>query len=127
MEALLVEKIGSGIIWYLICKVANKDKLILIIQTSMRLFFTRKELKLRRKRTIAGIVCLALVAGIYWILTRPHKVEPEVPTVIVEPAERDNVEIFGEYVGRIRAQQFVEVRARVEGYLEVCSLPRGRM
>ena len=48
----------------------------------MRLFFTRKELKLRRKRTIAGIVCLALVAGIYWILTRPHKVEPEVPTVI---------------------------------------------
>lgn len=43
----------------------------------MRLFFTRKELKLRRKRTIAGIVCLALVAGIYWILTRPHKVEPE--------------------------------------------------
>ena len=84
----------------------------------MRLFFTRKELKLRRKRTIAGIVCLALVAGIYWILTRPHKVEPEVPTVIVEPAERDNVEIVGEYVGRIRAQQFVEVRARVEGYLE---------
>ena len=29
----------------------------------MRLFFTRKELKLRRKRTIAGIVCLALVAA----------------------------------------------------------------
>ena len=26
--------------------------------------------------------------------------------------------IYGEYVGRIRAQQFVEVRARVEGYLE---------
>ena len=25
---------------------------------------------------------------------------------------------YGEYVGRIRAQQFVEVRARVEGYLE---------
>ena len=40
------------------------------------------------------------------------------PTVIIEPAERDNVEIFGEYVGRIREQQFVEVRARVEGYLE---------
>ena len=26
--------------------------------------------------------------------------------------------IYGEYVGRVRAQQFVEVRARVEGYLE---------
>ena len=84
----------------------------------MRLFLTRKELKLRRKRTIVGIVCLALVVGIYWVLTRPHKAKPEIPTVIVEPAERDNVEIFGEYVGRIRAQQFVEVRARVEGYLE---------
>ena len=36
----------------------------------------------------------------------------------VEPAEVGDVEIFGEYVGRIRAQQFVEVRARVEGYLE---------
>ena len=24
VEVLLVEKIGSGVIWYLICKVANK-------------------------------------------------------------------------------------------------------
>lgn len=40
------------------------------------------------------------------------------PTVIVEPVVKDDVEIYGEYVGRIRAQQFVEVRARVEGYLE---------
>ncbi len=36
--------------------------------------------------------------------------------VSVEPAE--DVNIYGEYVGRIRAQQFVEVRARVEGYLQ---------
>ena len=35
---------------------------------------------------------------------------PEMPTVIVEPVIKDDVEIFGEYVGRIRAQQFVEVR-----------------
>ena len=34
------------------------------------------------------------------------------------PAGVQNVEIYGEYVGRIRAQQFVEVRARVEGFLE---------
>jgi peptidoglycan hydrolase-like amidase len=39
------------------------------------------------------------------------------PTVIVEPVVKDDVEIYGEYVGRIRAQQFVEVRARVEDYL----------
>lgn len=58
-----------------------------------------------------------LVAGCL-ILAWPKKVQPETPTVIVAPAEKGDVEIYGEYVGRIRAQQFVEVRARVEGYLE---------
>ena len=38
--------------------------------------------------------------------------------VSVTPAQQQDVEIYGEYVGRIRAQQFVEVRARVEGFLE---------
>ena len=84
----------------------------------MRLFFSKHELKLRRKRNIAAIICVVIVLGAYWILTRPQKVEPEMPTVIVEPVVKDDVEIYGEYVGRIRAQQFVEVRARVEGYLE---------
>ncbi len=46
------------------------------------------------------------------------KTEVELPVVSVSPAARENVEIYGEYVGRARAQQFVEVRARVEGYLE---------
>ena len=50
------------------------------------------------------------------------------PTVIVEPVVKDDVEIYGEYVGRIRAQQFVEVRARVgdvrlEDCLSVESFP----
>ncbi len=84
----------------------------------MRLFFSKHELKLRRKRTIAAVVCMVIVLGVYWILTRPQKAAPEMPTVIVEPVMKDDVEIFGEYVGRIRAQQFVEVRASVEGYLE---------
>ena len=84
----------------------------------MRLFFSKHELKLRRKRTIAAIICMVVVLGVYWILTRPQKAAPEMPTVIVEPVVKDDVEIYGEYVGRIRAQQFVEVRARVEGYLE---------
>ena len=43
---------------------------------------------------------------------------PELPVVAIAPATQDDVEIYGEYVGRVRAQQFVEVRARVEGYLE---------
>ena len=64
------------------------------------------------------IACMAVLLAGYLILTWPKKIQPELPTVIVEPAEVGDVEIFGEYVGRIRAQQFVEVRARVEGYLE---------
>ena len=86
----------------------------------MRQFFTKKELKLKKKRLLMMVACMAvlvLLAG-YVILTWPKKVESEAPTVIVESAEKENVEIYGEYVGRIRAQQFVEVRARVEGYLE---------
>ncbi|MDE6491250.1 MAG: efflux RND transporter periplasmic adaptor subunit [Muribaculaceae bacterium] len=47
------------------------------------------------------------------------------PTVVVAPASEDDVEIYGEYVGRVRAQQFVEVRARVEGYLEKMSFEEG--
>ena len=69
----------------------------------MRLFFSKHELKLRRKRTIAAIICVVLVLGVYWILTRPQKAAPEMPTVIVEPVVKDDVEIYGEYVGRIRA------------------------
>ena len=84
----------------------------------MKVFFSRHELKLKKKRTIAAIICMVCVLGIYWVMTRPEKVEPEIPTVVLEPAMKDDVEIYGEYVGRIRAQQFVEVHARVEGYLE---------
>lgn len=40
------------------------------------------------------------------------------PVVAISPSKCEDVEIYGEYVGRVRAQQFVEVRARVEGYLE---------
>lgn len=84
----------------------------------MRPIFTKKELRLNKKRTIALIVCIAAAAGAYFILHRPRQAAPDEPTVIAEPAYKENVEIYGEYVGRIRAQQFVEVRARVEGYLE---------
>ena len=71
----------------------------------MKPFFSRKEMKLKRRRTIAAVICVVLLLGIYWILNRPKKVDPELPTVILEPAVKDDVEIFGEYGGRIRAQQ----------------------
>ncbi|WP_297273502.1 efflux RND transporter periplasmic adaptor subunit [uncultured Bacteroides sp.] len=91
----------------------------------MRLFFTKRELRLRKNRIVMMIACMAVLLAIYIILTWPKKVVPEAPVVIVEPAHTENVEIYGDYVGRIRAQQFVEVRARVEGFLESMEFAEG--
>lgn len=63
------------------------------------------------------LVLLGIGIAIYFF-TKPKPVTTVLPTVEVEAAQTENVDIFGEYVGRIRAQQFVEIRARVEGYLE---------
>ncbi|MDE6172750.1 MAG: efflux RND transporter periplasmic adaptor subunit, partial [Bacteroides sp.] len=84
----------------------------------MRSFFKQREVRITKKQSVIAILGIVLLVGIYWGVT--HRSEPisNVPVVAVEPVMRDDVEIYGEYVGRIRAQQFVEVRARVEGYLE---------
>ncbi len=64
-----------------------------------------------------AIVAIAIGIGLYFMIKpRPHS--EVLPVVGVEPVTTSEVNIYGEYVGRIRAQQFVEVRARVEGYLE---------
>lgn len=84
----------------------------------MRLFFTKKEMALKKKRTAIAVIGIGLVIGIYLIVTHRSEPEPELPTVVIASASQKDVEIYGEYVGRVRAQQFVEVRARVEGYLE---------
>ena len=91
----------------------------------MRLFFTKKEIALKKKRTAIAVIGIGLVVGIYLIATRRPSPQPEFPTVVIAPAGQDDVEIYGEYVGRVRAQQFVEVRARVEGYLEQMQFAEG--
>ena len=84
----------------------------------MRSFLSKKELALKKKRTVITVIGLGLVLGVYLIVTHRSKPQPDLPTVVIAPALKKDVEIYGEYVGRVRAQQFVEVRARVEGYLE---------
>lgn len=84
----------------------------------MKSFFKNREMKITKRQAVIAVVGIGLLAGIYWYVTRRPAPVPDVPVVAVEPAAQDDVEIYGEYVGRIRAQQFVEVRARVEGYLE---------
>ena len=99
----------------------------------MRLFFTKKELKLRKKRVIMMIACMTVLLAGYLILTWPKKIQPELPTVIVEPAEVGDVEIFGEYVGRIR-DRVVYVHNSLwksvhvwKAIWRVCFLPKGRI
>lgn len=91
----------------------------------IRQFFTKRELKRRRKRLILMSCCIAAVIVGYVILTWPEKKEPEIPVVTVEKVGSEDVEIYGDYVGLIRAQQFVEVRARVEGFLERMAFAEG--
>jgi len=78
------------------------------------------------KRAIIGAVAVAVVAtAVVIIVLRPKHLLEDLPVVSVDTVRTRNVEIYGEFPGRIRAQQFVEVRARVEGYLEKMMFEEG--
>lgn len=70
-----------------------------------------------RQWLISLLVAAGIVVGLCLLFRKRPEPAP-LPTVAVEPVEIKDMEVYGEYVGRIRAQQFVEIRARVEGYLE---------
>ena len=74
--------------------------------------------------TVLAAVVIALIVLIVW-LTRPEPPQEDIPIVMTETVTTQDVELYGEYPGTIRAQQFVEVRARVEGYLENMSFEEG--
>lgn len=65
-----------------------------------------------------SLIILAAAGIGLWLFLKPKTEVSRPPIVAVEPVGTSDVNIYGEYAGRIRAQQFVEVRARVEGYLE---------
>ena len=65
---------------------------------------------------IVIVVLIAVALLVYFM--RPKQQAVPVPVVEVAVVDTTDVNIYGEYVGRIRAQQFVEIHARVEGYLE---------
>lgn len=78
------------------------------------------------KRAIIGAVAVAVVAtAVVIIVLRPKHHLEDLPVVSVDTVRTRNVEIYVEFPGRIRAQQFVEVRARVEGYLEKMMFEEG--
>lgn len=76
----------------------------------------------RVSRWVIGIILLIVVIVICAVATyhHLHKSQPELPAevVTIEKVETRDVNIYGDYVGRVKAQQFVEIHARVEGYLQ---------
>ena len=84
----------------------------------MRRFLRSKELNISRRKITYTFVALVVLAVAIWVLPHRTTAEPDVPVVATVPVAQEDVNIYGEYVGRIRAQQFVEIRERVEGFLE---------
>ena len=74
-------------------------------------------LRLRQLIFVLLGIAVAVALILKYVLGR-SEVQEVLPVVAVETVKTENVNIYGEYAGRIRAQQFVEIRARVEGYLE---------
>ena len=81
--------------------------------------------KLNRKTVFGAAAAVVCVAVALIFLLRPKHVEEIFPIVGVDTVRTRNVEVYGEFPGKIRAQQFVEVRARVEGYLEKMMFAEG--
>ncbi|MDE5656498.1 MAG: efflux RND transporter periplasmic adaptor subunit [Muribaculaceae bacterium] len=73
---------------------------------------------------VIALVILIAAAAVYFMMRPKTQVAP-LPVVEVENVDVSDVNIYGEYVGRIRAQQFVEVHARVEGYLQKMCFTEG--
>lgn len=84
----------------------------------------KKKKRIRIAAIASGAVLLA--AGGWALFCKKDAPVEFRPTVTVVPAVADDVEIYGEYVGSVKAQQFVEIRARVEGYLEKMLFAEGK-
>ena len=73
---------------------------------------------LKSKWFMGALIAILLIIIALFIFNRKRPVPVIYPVVATQPVGIEDVKIYGDYVGRIRAQQFVEVHARVEGYLE---------
>lgn len=73
---------------------------------------------LKSKWFMGALIAILLIIIALFIFNRKRPVPVIYPVVATQPVGVEDVKIYGDYVGRIRAQQFVEVHARVEGYLE---------
>lgn len=71
-----------------------------------------------KKKTVVILVLIIAAIGAVIYFTRGKEPEKVLPIISTVEVGKSDVNVYGEYVGRVRAQQFVEVHARVEGFLE---------
>lgn len=70
--------------------------------------------------------CCAFIVFCTLLLSACKENTVKPPVVEIENVISDNIEIYGEYVGMIRASRKVEVHARVEGFLEKMTFEEGK-
>ena len=88
------------------------------IKTMRRPFQNVKSYFIIRKKTVVILVLVIAVVAAVIYFSRKKEPERVLPIVSTVEVGKSDVNVYGEYVGRVRAQQFVEVHARVEGFLE---------
>lgn len=71
------------------------------------------------------LLLVVLIAPIFFSACKKQKAE-QLPVVVVEYPKRKNIDLEGEYVGRIRPNKYVEIHARVVGYLEKMLFSEGK-
>jgi membrane fusion protein (multidrug efflux system) len=74
----------------------------------------------KMKRSIVISILLIL------LFNSCKKEDIQYPIVEIEDVSKDNIELYGDYVGSIRAYRSVEIHARVEGYLEKKTFEDGK-
>ena len=78
------------------------------------------------KRVIGGMVLVAAMSGLVACDRSPQVgAAPKPPAVTVVAVAQRSVPVYGQYVGQTDAVKTVEVRARVEGFLERQVVPDG--
>ena len=77
----------------------------------------------RKRLAKAQVILIALVVAVTGCR---QKEEQQLPIVVVDKPSKEDVQIYGEYVGSIRAASFVEIHARVEGFLEKMLFEEGK-
>lgn len=83
-------------------------------------------------RSIVALLVLAVLGGGYWYMNRPSGAAvraagpPAPPVTVSHPLERQVVE-WDDYTGQFAAIDYVELRARVSGYLDSINFTDGQI